>query len=141
MEKKTIFVCNGVIIDAMGNILIENRCEKELPEANQKWGLPGGKIEYGETPEEAVIRETMEETGYTVRILEMIPLTNVSIWRYANQELHTIVIGYYGKVVEVPQKKVCDKKVNMVRWMKPEEVDKLDFLPGVAEMIKFVLNR
>jgi len=31
-----------------------------------KWGLPGGKIDPGETPEEAVVRETMEEAGLSI---------------------------------------------------------------------------
>lgn len=44
MVKKTIFVFNGVIVDGSGRILIENRSEKELPSADEKWGLPGGKL-------------------------------------------------------------------------------------------------
>lgn len=32
------------------------------------WILPGGAIEPGETPEQAAVRETMEETGYTIQL-------------------------------------------------------------------------
>ena len=47
MIEKIVFVFNGVIQDSMGRILIENRQEKELPSADQRWGLPGGKLKFG----------------------------------------------------------------------------------------------
>lgn len=43
----------------------------EDPHSHQKYFfLPGGKIEDGETPDQAVVRETLEETGYTVVVSE-----------------------------------------------------------------------
>ena len=33
------------------------------------WSVPGGMVEPGETPEDCAIRETLEETGYSVRLL------------------------------------------------------------------------
>lgn len=35
------------------------------------WGLPGGVIEFGETPGVAVVREAFEETGFTVEVLRL----------------------------------------------------------------------
>jgi 8-oxo-dGTP diphosphatase len=37
------------------------------PEPGPLWGLPAGKVEPGETSEQAAVRETLEETGLTVR--------------------------------------------------------------------------
>ncbi|MEH6457493.1 MAG: NUDIX domain-containing protein [Cocleimonas sp.] len=42
------------------------RLSKILPEHNGEWTLPGGGMDFGEHPEQTVIRETMEETGLQV---------------------------------------------------------------------------
>ena len=60
--SKTIVksVLGALIID--GKVILVKR--RDCP----VWVLPGGKIDDGETPEEAIIRETKEETGYDVII-------------------------------------------------------------------------
>lgn len=140
MIKKTIFVFNGVILNEDGNILIANRSEKELPSADQKWGLPGGKIEFGETPDQAVVREAMEETGCEVEIIGMIPITYTNIWRYSDKEQHTVVFGYYGRLIKVLENEIYDKKVNQIKWISPKDITSYDFLPGVLEMIEYVIR-
>ena len=52
----------AVIRDAQGRLLLQ---EKSSGEA---WSLPAGGIELGESPQEAITREVMEETGYAVRV-------------------------------------------------------------------------
>lgn len=51
--------------DAQNRILLQHR-DSATPIWPQKWGLPGGGIEQGETPEEAARRELEEETGIRV---------------------------------------------------------------------------
>lgn len=54
----------GILINSKNEILSVSR-KNDLT----KFGLPGGKVDLGETPEEAVVREVLEETGYTVSIV------------------------------------------------------------------------
>jgi 8-oxo-dGTP diphosphatase len=58
----------GVIIDQGRALLVRRGNEPLLGE----WSIPGGTLELGETLEEGVAREVFEETGLTVRVLELI---------------------------------------------------------------------
>ena len=55
------------ILDDAGRVLLQNRSATE-----ERWGFPGGVIEYGESAEEAAIREVLEETGLVVEIGHLI---------------------------------------------------------------------
>ena len=62
---KTVLVVAAALIDGDGRVLIAQRPEgKSL--AGQ-WEFPGGKVEAGETPEAALIRELNEELGIVVK--------------------------------------------------------------------------
>jgi 8-oxo-dGTP diphosphatase len=58
----------GVVIDEGRALLIRRGSEPLLGE----WSIPGGTLELGETLEEGVARELLEETGLEVRVLELI---------------------------------------------------------------------
>ena len=58
----------AVIIDQQENILLVKTTYQRL----HPWGLPGGSLEYGEHPEEAVVREVWEETSLRVCIEKLL---------------------------------------------------------------------
>lgn len=51
-----------VLDETRNNVLLVKRCDVPV------WVLPGGGVDPGETPEEAVVREVLEETGFQVSI-------------------------------------------------------------------------
>lgn len=61
----------GLVVDGSRILLISTQ-------AGRRWQLPKGHIEYGETPEQAALREVREETGVTGRLVA--PLSEVEYW-------------------------------------------------------------
>jgi 8-oxo-dGTP diphosphatase len=66
--ERPIVGVGGVVIEDGRALLIRRGSEPLLGE----WSIPGGTLELGETLEEAVARELLEETGLEVRVLELI---------------------------------------------------------------------
>ncbi len=73
---KIVYVSAGVLCDLQGKVLIIQRpVDKEMAGL---WEFPGGKIEMGESPEQALQRELNEEIGINVRLSDLKPLCFVS---------------------------------------------------------------
>jgi 8-oxo-dGTP diphosphatase len=66
--ERPVVGIGGVIIDNDRTLLIRRGCEPLRGE----WSIPGGTLELGETLEEGVARELLEETGTVVRVIELI---------------------------------------------------------------------
>jgi ADP-ribose pyrophosphatase YjhB (NUDIX family) len=64
----------AAVIDTEGNILLMRRSD------NQLWAMPGGQMEVGETPAEAVVRETVEETGIRCIPKALVGVYDSRIW-------------------------------------------------------------
>jgi 8-oxo-dGTP diphosphatase len=71
-----VLVAACVLLDGEGRILIAKRPEGR-PLAGL-WEFPGGKMEPGEAPEDALIRELAEELGIEIATADLTPLTFVS---------------------------------------------------------------
>lgn len=140
MEKRTIFVFKGIVFDSQKRILIDNRKEEILDLANGKWEVPGGKIEFGEKPEDTVKREIFEETGYDVNVKKIVPYSNVSMWEYSNYKQHTVIFFYVCELSNEKHTEIRDKKINTYKWIKQSELLNYNFLPGNKEAIEIAVK-
>ncbi len=65
--------CGALICNAQNQILLVKRLR--APEANH-WGFPGGKVDFGETTQQATIREVNEELGISITLGPLAHLVN-----------------------------------------------------------------
>ena len=85
----------GLVIDFSGTqgLLIGRIDQKDATRARLLWSLPKGHIEIGETPEEAALREVMEETGIQSQILRSLGI--IDFWFMAGgKRIHKTVHHY-----------------------------------------------
>jgi 8-oxo-dGTP diphosphatase len=66
-----IVVVGAALLDGAGRLLAARRSAP--PELAGRWELPGGKVEKGETPEAALVRELREELGVDTEPVEHVP--------------------------------------------------------------------
>ena len=97
------------------------------------WEFVGGKVEAGETLQEALIRECREELDITVaprdvfmEVIHEYPDLTVRLTLF-----HAIIAEGTPKALEH----------NDIRWITTEEIDSLDFCPADEEILKKLKNR
>lgn len=85
MAHGFIVAAFAVIFDEQGRVLLSHRTDMDL------WNLPGGGMELGETPWDAVVREVAEETGL---IVEVVRLTGV----YSKPDKNEVVFNFLCRI-------------------------------------------
>jgi 8-oxo-dGTP diphosphatase len=88
-HKPTVMVVAAALIDTDGRVLLSQRPEGKTMAG--LWEFPGGKIERGETPETALIRELAEELGVDTKASCLAPLTFAS---HEYEDSHIILMLY-----------------------------------------------
>ncbi len=116
-------------------VLMALRNEEECPDAHMKWEFPGGKVDFGETPQESLQREFLEETGITVRVKELLPFVQTSYWDYEWGKQQTLCFLYLCELVKQDPIVEKDHHIEEIRWIPLDEVSKLSVLPGTHEAI------
>lgn len=137
VEKQiTVFV--GCVVKN-GYVLLIQRTEEECPEAHMKWELPGGKVDFNETPQESVEREFFEETGVRIKAKSLLPRVQVSYWQYPWGRQQTLVFCFTCDFVN-SSPFLGDHHVEKIAWTPVNEVDKLQTIPGTKEFIELSLQ-
>ena len=88
----------ALICDESGRVLLTRQGEGR--ERLSRWLLPGGGVEAGEHPEEAVVRECLEETGLNVQVGELLRVvSDMSLVGRRRRQLHSVRLVYRARIV------------------------------------------
>lgn len=124
-----------IYIEYEGQILILHRQDNKA-EGN-KWGIPGGKIEKNETPLQAVIRETKEETGFDISKQTIEVLKPVYIYIEYNEKNHFVYHAFRTPLQGDPgEVKINFDEHKGFTWVKPANALKMDLLKDEDTCIK-----
>jgi 8-oxo-dGTP diphosphatase len=124
---RLLLVAAVALIDPDGRVLVAQR-----PEGKQLaglWEFPGGKVEAGERPEQALIRELKEELGIDVAESCLAPLTFAS---HAYEDFHLLMPLY---VCRRWKGDVSSREGQALKWLRPNKLRDLPMPPADLPLI------
>ena len=121
----TIHVVAAVIRDGEGRIFATQRGYGPYKDG---WEFPGGKIEPGETPEEALKREIREELDAEIEVGE-----SAGRIEYDYPEFHLSMDCFFCVLLSGAP---ILKEHEAAKWLRPEELDSVAWLPADLSLIE-----
>lgn len=125
---KTINVVAAVIVDRT-NLSVPRifATQRGYGEFKDGWEFPGGKIEDGETPQQALAREIIEELDTKIEVGEMIDTVE-----YDYPSFHLSMKCFWCTVIEG---ELILKEHEAAKWLNREELGAVDWLPADRDLI------
>ncbi|HZW67579.1 MAG TPA: (deoxy)nucleoside triphosphate pyrophosphohydrolase [Pseudogracilibacillus sp.] len=117
--KKNIYVVGAVIVKNGKIFCAQRGRDKSLAEM---WEFPGGKIEEGETPEEALKREILEEMKCEIEVGKKLEHT---VYEYDFGIVH--LTTYYSRIIS--GKPVLTEHIQ-AKWLEANELHSLEWAPA-----------
>lgn len=131
-ERKIVCVVACALIDADNRVLIAQRPPGKSMAG--LWEFPGGKIEAGETPEAALIRELEEELGIQTKETCLAPLTFAS---HSYETFHLLMPLYIcRRFWGTPQ----PNEGQALKWVRPKQLRDFDMPPADQPLISHLLD-
>ena len=127
MSQSILLVVAAALVDADRRVLIAQRPEGKAMAG--LWEFPGGKVEPGETPEAALIRELEEELGVTTQTACLAP---VSFASHSYEKFHLLMPLYVCRKwqgIPAPKEHIA------LKWVRPQGLRDYAMPPADAPLI------
>lgn len=122
--RKHVTVAAAIIVDD-GKIFATQRAHGEFKDG---WEFPGGKIEQGETPQQAAKREVMEELDTEIEVGELFDTVE-----YDYPDFHLTMYCFFCTVISGD---LVLKEHQAARWLTGETLDSVEWLPADIDLIE-----
>jgi 8-oxo-dGTP diphosphatase len=126
---KTIEVVAGIILDERGRIFCVQRGESSKPYISKKWEFPGGKLEAGETREEALIRELKEELRIDVDPFEFVITID-----HSYPDFRLIMHSFKCRILNDKEPELTEHLQS--KWLIPSDLDVLDWAAADVPIVE-----
>ncbi|MCT9003890.1 (deoxy)nucleoside triphosphate pyrophosphohydrolase [Streptomyces sp. NPDC054766] len=124
-----IVVVAGALVRG-GRLLAARRSAP--PDLAGRWELPGGKVENGETPERALVRELREELGVDMEVLERVP----GEWPL---KPGYVLVVWAARLLPGSAEPRALQDHDELRWLSPDEIWDVDWLDQDVPAVKGAL--
>jgi len=128
---KSPILVMAAIIEDKGKYLITQR-PKDVHNA-ERWEFPGGKVDFGEDPRYALVREIEEEIGIKIEADDILELSS----HVYDEKKHIVLVACLCKYVSGKVKK---KEIKDFKWVKPDKMMDFDMTEADLPFIKRLLE-
>lgn len=133
LPNKQIFVALG-LVEHEGKFLMLRRVSS-IPDWHHRWNVPGGKAAPGESPENTVRREILEEAGIEVGPLQLLGIYTHH-WALPEHTQQTF-LALYHTIAPHDRVTVRQEENDLHQWVTLDEFYKMEnLLDGSIEMIR-----
>lgn len=125
---KTIRVVAAIIIEKE-KVFATQRGYSEFKDG---WEFPGGKIELGEIPEAAIVREIKEELDTEIEVVKLLDTVE-----YDYPQFHLSMDCF---ICKIKSGDLVLKEHEAAKWLTKENLDSVDWLPADLSLIEKIRN-
>jgi 8-oxo-dGTP diphosphatase len=133
-KKIQIIGVGAIIINKKKEILLTQRREPVLKMWDKKWGIPGGHLEFGESPEKRLRKEMREELNIRIKIVQHTPFVVSKTLNLGIVRFHGLFLGYLCTIISgIP--KISNNENYDFQWIKPKSINYKKCIPTTSEFI------
>lgn len=122
-----VLAASAVVTDAEGRVLL---VERGRDPQRGRWSAPGGRVEPGESLEEAAVRETLEETGLRVVVERELWTVRVPAGDEREYEVHGFAASVVGGLL------AAGDDAAAVRWVASDELHELPLTTDLLDLVR-----